>query len=434
MVDKIQEKLMPLAQKLNSNRYISAVRDGFFGITSILIIGSIFLLLASLPIEGYPEFMESILGGGWRNYFLTPYLASMDIMGLFLIISMSHALAKSYELNTVGAQILSLVSFLILTPSIYSVDDARGIPADSFSASGLFLAMFVTVLTVEIYQFVVGKNWVIRMPENVPPNVSTAFTSLIPGFIIVIIFTLIQTAFGLTSFGTAQNFIYSALQAPLTSLGTSLPAYLLSDILMQVLWIFGIHGSNVVLPMIEPLLLSNTFDNAAAYEAGSELPHIITRQFSRYVALGGGGATFGLALCMAFFAKSSQYRSLGRLSVGPGFFNINEPLIFGIPIVLNPIMAVPFILASSALILTTYFVMYIGLIPYTNGLNVPWTTPPIIGGLLISGWRGAVWQVFGIALSILIYYPFFRIIDLEAYNKEKESSEEEITNEQVVNA
>lgn len=419
MVEKIQEKLMPVALKLNENRYIAAIRDGFFGITSILIIGSMFLLFASLPVKGYPELMESILGANWANYFLVPYLSTMDIMGLFLILSMSHSLAKSHKVNTIAAQLLSLISFLILTPSITDADGARGIPAANFSASGLFLAMLATILSVEIYRFVIEKDWVIKMPESVPQNVSVAFSSLIPGFILVIVFNVIQILFSITDFGTAQDFIYTALQAPLTSFGTSLPAYLLSDFIMQALWIFGIHGSNVVLPMIEPLLLSNTVDNAAAYSAGTELPHIITRQFSRYVALGGGGATIGLVICMILFAKSKQYKSLGRLSLAPGFFNINEPVIFGLPIVLNPIMALPFIGISLILILLSYFVMSIGLVPYTNGLNVPWTTPPIIGGLLISGWRGAVWQVIEIILTVGMYYPFFRLVDQQAYEQEQ---------------
>lgn len=425
MIEEIQERLMPIALKLNENKYIAAIRDGFFGITSILIIGSMFLLFASLPIDGYPQLMERILGADWTSFFLVPYLSTMDIMGLFLILSMSHSLAKSYKLNTVGAQVLSLVSFIILTPSIYNAEEARGIPAANFSASGLFLAMLSTLLAVEIYRFVIEKEWVIKMPDSVPQNVSLAFSSLIPGFIIVLIFNLIQILFGLTDFGTAQDFIYTALQAPLTSFGTSLPAYVFSDIIMQVLWSFGIHGSNVVLPMIEPLLLSNTMDNAAAYQVGEPLPHIVTRQFSRYVALGGGGATFGLVLCMVLFAKSKQYRSLGKLSLAPGFFNINEPIIFGVPIVLNPIMVVPFIVVSLVLILSTYFLMYIGLVPYTNGLNVPWTTPPIIGGLLISGWRGAVWQMIEIGLAMLMYYPFFKTIDQQAYETEQLANEHE---------
>lgn len=428
MVEKIQEKLMPVALKLNENRYIAAIRDGFFGITSILIIGSMFLLFASLPVKGYPELMESILGANWANYFLVPYLSTMDIMGLFLILSMSHSLAKSHKVNTIAAQLLSLISFLILTPSITDADGARGIPAANFSASGLFLAMIATILSVEIYRFVIEKDWVIKMPESVPQNVSVAFSSLIPGFILVIVFNIIQILFSITDFGTAQDFIYTALQAPLTSFGTSLPAYLLSDFIMQALWIFGIHGSNVVLPMIEPLLLSNTVDNAAAYSAGTELPHIITRQFSRYVALGGGGATIGLVICMILFAKSKQYKSLGRLSLAPGFFNINEPVIFGLPIVLNPIMALPFIGISLILILLSYFVMSIGLVPYTNGLNVPWTTPPIIGGLLISGWRGAVWQVIEIILTVGMYYPFFRLVDQQAYEQEQGLETEEELN------
>lgn len=423
-LDYLQEKMGPIAYKLDSNRYLSAIKTGFFGAMPILILGSIFLLFANLPINGYAEFMTSILGENWSTYFMVPYDMTMNIMTLFVILGIAKSLAGFYDNDDLAAIVISVVAFLILTPTIVSEDGAVGIPTDSLGASGLFVGMITAILAVEISRWVIGKGWTIKMPDSVPENVSRSFTALIPALFVILAFNFIRIGFGLTSYETAQTFIFQFLQTPLTALGSSLPATIIVIFFEILLWIFGIHGSNIVGAVMQPIWLSLTADNAAAFAAGETLPHIVNYQFySNFIKVGGAGATIGLAILCLFAAKSAQFKTLGKLAIGPAIFNINEPLVFGVPIVLNPIMMIPFLVVPLLMTISSYFVMSIGLVPYTNGANIPWTTPPVISGFLVSGWRGGLFQIIQIAMSTIIYYPFFKVVDRKAYKIETEGQE-----------
>jgi PTS system cellobiose-specific IIC component len=388
---------------------------------SLLIIGTFFLLLANLPINGYADFMASILGKNWSTYFTVPYDVTMNIMTVYVVIAMARSLAKTYKLDSIMCITLAVVAFLLLTPMLELKDGGVGIPAGNLSASGLFLGMLTAVLAVEIVRFVDKKGWKIKMPDSVPENVSRSFSALIPGLIVIVVFDLIRIAFSFTNFATAQELIFHYLQVPLTSLGSTLPAMSVVTLFEGVLWFFGIHGSNVVGGIMQPIWLALTADNATAFEAGKALPHIINYQFySNFMKIGGFGSTFGLAILLLFTAKSSQYKALGKLAIAPGFFGINEPIIFGLPIVLNPIMMIPFILTPLVMAFVAYFAMASGMVPFTNGTNIPWTTPPVIAGFLVSGWKGAVLNIVQIVISAAIYYPFFKSVDRMAFKKEQE--------------
>ncbi|WP_208560566.1 PTS sugar transporter subunit IIC [Marinilactibacillus kalidii] len=423
-LDKLSDVLSPLAFKLDANRYLSAVKAGFFGAMSLLIIGSIFLLFANLPIEGYDGFMSSILGAEWKSYFEVPYDMTMEIMTPFVMIGMAKSLANYYKVDDIGAILVSLVAFFILTPTITGADEVRGIPMLNLSASGLFVGMISAIIATEIYRMVIQKGWVIKLPDAVPSNVARSFSALIPAFFVIVLFNFIRIGFSLISYETAHAFIFQILQMPLLALSRTLPTTFIIFIFEGLLWSFGIHGSNIVGAVMNPIWLNLTAENLAAFKIGAELPNIINAQFyNNFIKLGGAGATLGLAFCIVLFAKSQQYKTLGKLALVPGLFNINEPLIFGLPIVLNPIMMIPFLLMPLVMSALTYFVMSAGFVPYANGANIPWTTPPIISGFLLSGWRGGVWQMIQIVLSAGIYYPFFRIVDQKAYKLETEGTE-----------
>lgn len=420
-LDVLQEKMGPIAYKLDSNRYLSAIKTGFFGAMPILILGSMFLLFANLPINGYPEFMASILGENWSSYFTVPYDMTMDIMTLFVILGISKSLANYYKLDDLSAIVISIVGFLILTPTISTADGVAGIPTSNLGASGLFVGMITAIVAVEISRWVVEKGWTIKMPDSVPSNVSKSFTALIPALFVILAFNFIRIGFSFTSYETAQAFIFQFLQTPLTALGSSLPATMVIVVFEILLWAFGIHGSNIVGAVMTPIWLSSTADNAAAFAVGDALPNIVNYQFyQNFIKIGGAGGTIGLAILCLFVARSAQFKTLGKLAFGPAIFGINEPLIFGLPIVLNPIMLIPFLITPLLMTVLTYFVMTIGLVPLTNGTNIPWTTPPVIAGFLVSGWRGGVYQVIQILISVVIYYPFFKLVDTKAYNIETE--------------
>lgn len=421
-MEKLEMYMTPIAIKLDQNKYLSAIKDGFFGVTSILIVGSVFLLFSSLPINGYPEFMAGLFGPDWAQFFLIPYNMTMNLMNIYVMIGMARSLSKSYEVDDLGAMILTLVSFFIITPQTVDVNEAAAIPTGSLGASGLFLGMLTAIVATEIYRLVIQKGWVIKFPDSVPANVAIAFSALIPSLFIILIFTVVRLGFAMTPYGSANDFIFNILQKPLLSLGGSLGANLLAILLAQLLWSFGIHGANIVNSIMTPIRLALTVENAEAFQAGKELPNIMTSQFISYLpTMGGSGATLGLILLMLTMAKSKQVKTLGRLALAPGLFNINEPIIFGMPIVLNPIMIIPFILVPLISTVLSYAVMAIGLVPLTNGVNLPWTTPAPIGMFLVSGWRGGVWSIILMLLQAAMYYPFFRIVDNNAYALEQES-------------
>lgn len=418
LMQTMNKKLAPIAKAFDTNRYLDAIKNGFYGVMPFLILGSFLLIFSNLPITGYPEFMSSTFGSQWDRVFTIPYEATMSIMTLYVIMGSAKSLAKYYKINELNGSIAGVVAFIILTPFLTSGEEL-GIPTGAFGASGLFLGLITSIVTVEILRLIEGKNITIKMPASVPANISSSFTSLIPSFFVIVIFTIIRLVFEATSFGTAQNFIYEMLQAPLTHVGSSLPAMILINLFACILWAFGIHGTVIIGAIMDPIWLSLTAENAAAYAKGDMIPNIINTEFqSNFVQLGGAGCTLGLVLCMVLVARSKQYKTLGKLAIIPSFFNINEPVIFGTPIILNPLMLIPFVISTLVALLGTYFAMASGLVPLTNGANLPWTIPPIISGFLLSGWRGSALQIVTTLATTVVWYPFFKLSDNKALTLE----------------
>lgn len=419
-MDKIGDAIAPIATKMTANRYLSAIKEGFFGSTPILIAGSIFLLFTSLPFTGYADFMTNTFGEGWMDFFYLPYQASFNLMSIYVVVGMARSLASYYKVDVKLAIALSFVGIFVLTPLIYTADNVKGLPLDNFAAKGLFVCMIATAISVEIYRFCVQKGITIKMPDSVPQNVSNAFAAVIPAFAIILLFDVLRTLFAMTDFGSAQAFIFTILQQPLQSLGGSLPATVIALLIEAVIWCFGIHGSSIVSSVMNPIWYALSADNLAAVEAGIAMPHIVNYQFiSFFVKIGGVGATLSLTLLCLFKARSNQYKALGKLSIGSSLFNINEPVIFGFPIVLNPMMMIPFILANITVGIVTYVAIWSGLVPYINGVNLPYTIPVIISGFMLCGWRGALLQVALLGITGLIYYPFFKAQDKQAYEEEQ---------------
>lgn len=257
------------------------------------------------------------------------------------------------------------------------------------------------------------------MPAGVPPTVSNSFSALIPVAGVIVLFLIVRLVFILTPWGNAFNFIFKFLQLPLQHVGDSLGAMIVVYLFAHVLWFFGIHGTNITDSVFLPVLYALSAENLSALQAGQAMPHIINQQFQNlFATYGGAGSTLSLIIAMLAFCKSSRIKQLGKLSIFPGIFGINEPIIFGLPIVLNPVIAIPFILVPMFNIVVTWVVMNIGIVPITNGIIMPWTTPPIISGFLSSGWQGGIFQAIMIAIGVVIYLPFIKAID-KAYLKEE---------------
>lgn len=427
----LEEKVMPVAGRIAGQKHLQALRDGIILTMPLLIIGSVFLILAFIPINGYPDFMARTFGDAWMTKLLYPVSASFDIMALIAGFGIAYRLAEHYKVDALNAGAISIAAFVLATPyfTMFTPQGATEaikvtgvLPMTYLGSKGLFVAMIIAVLSTEIYRFIIQKKLVIKMPDGVPPSVSKSFVALFPAFLVILVVWILRLLIENTSFETLHNVVGELLQKPLSALGGSLFGALIAVFLVQLLWSTGLHGAAIVGGVMGPIWLAQTDANRIALQAGHAIPNIVTQQFfDIFIYLGGSGSTIAFALMMLFMAKSQQAKQLGKLAIGPGIFNINEPITFGAPIVLNPLLIIPFVLTPLVLVLTTYIGMSTGFAPKTAGIAVPWTTPPIIGGYLATGGniRGALMQVINLAVAFAIYYPFFRMWDKQNYQVEQ---------------
>ncbi len=428
MIQKLERFFMPLAEKIGKNKYLISIRDGFLVSTPLLIVGSFFLLFANFPIPGWGDFWTGIFGPSWEAYISKPVSATFGLMALLVVVGIGYAFSREMKINRIFGAITSVVAWFILMPYKIPVNDemVRGIPLGWVGAKGIFVGIFVTFITVHIYKFVDNKGWVIKMPKGVPPTVEQSFAALIPAGVVMTVFMLINVLFALTPYETAFNFIYAVLQIPLLNLGNTLGAMVTAYIFLHFFWFFGVNGSSVVGAVFNPILQILAAENLTALQAGQPIPNIISQQFQDlFATFGGAGSTLSLLIAMLLFCKSKRIRELAKLSLVPGIFGINEPIVFGLPIVLNPTLLIPFMLVPTMNIVISYFVMSAGWVPYCNGIQIPWTTPIAISGFLSTGVSGAILQVVLLVLGVFVYYPFIMIMDKQYLKEEAENKEEE---------
>ena len=417
---KLTERIERIGYKIGQQRHLLSLRDGIVLAMPLILAGSIFIILTNLPINGWDKVISSLGIGEWVGRIIN---GSFGIMGLVASFGIAKSLAEKYDIDGASAGVLSLSSYLILMPPVISETD-KGVPYALLGSKGLFVAILVGLITTEIFKFFYKKNIVIKMPENVPPAVARSFAALIPSTVILLFWGFIAFLSVKLGYDSLFDMVVKLVSTPLIIVGTGIIATILSVIFNSLFWGIGIHGGQIVGAVMNPIWLTASDQNRLAYEAGKELPHIVTSTFmDSIVWMGGGGATIGLAIVMFFFARSKQNKILGKLALPPGLFNINEPLLFGLPVVMNLKIWIPFILAPVATTIVSYYAMYFGLVAKTTGVIIPWATPAIISGYLATGGKisGALLQVVTILLTIIIYYPFFRSIDNE-YKKEEEKN------------
>lgn len=437
-MNKLEKFLMPLADVLTKNRVLIAIRDGFLITTPLLIVGSIFLLIANFPIPGWESAIANVLGPDWTEWFTAVSRASFNCTGLLTALGTGYAMAREFGGDKIQGAAVAAVAFFILMPTSHIATDAEGALVEGATVSGLsfdyigpngiFMALICAILGVWLFCYAYKKGWTIKMPQGVPPAVMDSFAALVPSAIVMACAFLIRIVFSFTEFGTMQDFIVAILQTPLEGLGDTLGANLLYTFMCSFLWFFGINGPAVANSVY---FIGNvlTAKQLMAFEAGQALPYIFTNPFSNFFTnFGGGGSTLSLVILMVTVCKSKRIKQLGRLSIVPGFFGINEPIIFGLPIVLNPIIIIPFIFVPMINLTLSYWATLADIIPRTTGVSLPWTTPIGFSGWLSTGsWKSAVWQIFLLVLGILIYYPFIKTLDkkyLEDEQKAEANAEE----------
>ncbi|MHA6533148.1 PTS sugar transporter subunit IIC [Paenibacillus sp. BAC0078] len=411
----LSHKLQRFAGKIQQNRYMSAISNGLMSTLPFLIVGAFSTLFSALAWEPYQNFIAPVKGIiGLASTMTT------GIIALYAVFFIAYRLAQAFDKDPLVPAATALLSFLILTP-VETFEKVRALPLQWLGAQGLFVAMFVGLLASRLYIWIVDRNWTIKMPEGVPPTVVKTFSGLIPAILVALLFVVISGLFMQTSFITVHQFIYTYLQVPLEGLGGSLGALIIALIIMQTLWMFGIHGAIVTLAIVKPIWMSLDLANLDAFQAGAPLPNIIGLAF--WYIFANYAPMLGFALLLVFLAKSKQLRTIGKLGLPGTFFSIHEPLNFGIPVVLNPLLAVPFIASPIVCVVLGYVATTIGLLPAPIGIYPAFGTPIFALGFIEGSWRLAAAQLVLIPVCMLIYYPFFRILDRQALEREREAQE-----------
>ena len=422
-IEILEEKLVPVAAWIAENKYVNGIRRAFIMMMPLLMIGSLFLMITAFPLPAYQRGMASLLGENWKDIFDIPVSATFNLIALFVAFLVAQQLAKQFELDSIAVGLLSLASFLILTPLGNTSEFGQVITFTWLGSKGMFVAMVIGVVTVKIFHFFVKRDILVKMPDGVPPEVIKSFEALIPGTVILATALLLRVGMEHTSYGTIHDFVYKMLALPLRALGTSYIGSILTVFAISILWSVGINSGSMVNGFVRPFWLENQAENIAALQAGQPLPHVITEQFFDMIFMGGAGATLSLLLAIVIFAKSKHIKSVGAIGIVPGIFNINEPVLFGLPVILNPIMLIPFNIVPMVFVTTQYIAMNIGLVSKPLGVAFPWPTPAVISGFITVGdFSGALIQIANLIIGAMIYLPFLRIID-KASKKEEDEME-----------
>lgn len=430
----MNEKVIPVIMKFVGSKPVIALKDGILFTLPLIMVGSVFLLLAQIPSPAFNDWVTSILGPSWTEPLFQAYGSSFQIIALIAVVGIAYTYAKNEGHEPLSSGIIALVVFLLTQNSFVTTKGGEVVSGvinkDLAGGKGMVTAIIIGLIVGAVYSWFMKKKITIKMPAGVPQGVANSFAALIPAAVIILGATVLYTILKYGMNTTFIELIYKVLQTPLQGMTDSLGGVIVMTFIIPFLWWFGVHGSSIIGGIMTGILTSNALENQAIITSGKELTvanggHIVTQQFlDNMIGMTGSGVTIGLVICMLTMAKSAQSKELGKLAVVPGCFNINEPVTFGTPIVMNPFMAIPFIATPMATGLLTYFALATGAVPLFTGVMLPWTTPPIISGFILGGWRMALLQIVIMVMSFCIYLPFFKKQDAINLANEKAASGE----------
>lgn len=423
LINIIERKITPLAGAVGQQRHVVAIRDGFVSALPFMIIGSFMLVFIFPPFAADSQwgFARSWLDFSlrYRDQLMLPYYLSMGVMTFFISVGIGASLGRHYKLDPVMTGLLAFMGFLLVAAPY---QDGK-IATDYFSGQGIFTAILTAIYTSEIYALLKRKNITIRLPKEVPTGVARSFEILIP--VIVIVATLHPLNLLVASWtGMIIPQAIMHLLQPLVSASDSLPAVLLSVLICQILWFAGIHGALIVTGIMNPFWLTNLAANQAALEAGQALPHTYLMGFwDFYLLIGGVGSTLPLAFLL-LRSRAAHLRTIGKMGIVPSFFNINEPILFGMPIIMNPLFFLPFILVPMINAVFAWTATKLGWVAQVVSM-APWTTPAPIGASWAANWAFSpvIMCLFCMALSALIYLPFVKAWERSLLQQEAQASQ-----------
>ena len=438
----IERFLVPIAAKLNSQRHICAVRDSFILSFPLTMAGSLMVLLnfVFLSPDGFVAKLlklESIIPNfaEYQNIFSPVLRGSADILAIFIVFLVARNLAKTLKADDLLTGLTAVSVYFIIYPDYVGVDNVNHLTTKFLGSQGLFVAIIVGLVVGELMAILSkSEKLEIKMPEQVPPAVARSFKVLIPIILITLSFSIINFLIKKVAPGGLHEWVYTVIQSPLTKLGQNVGSVIVLAFICQILWAMGIHGPNTI-AAVRDTMFAEAVNSNVLYAAqhgtawGAPFPVTFNGLFDAFGAYGGSGATLGLVIALILFSKAKDQKSIAKLSLAPGIFNINEMVIFGLPIILNPIYIIPFVLAPIANILIGYSATCIFKIIPPVAYSVPWTTPGPLAPFLGTG--GNVLALFiGIiclVVSVLIYAPFVIVASKASQvddGLEKDSNEE----------
>lgn len=426
VMNYLEQKVLPVTNKIASQRHLLAIRNGILSTLPLTIIGSFFVILLNFPITGYDEWIAP-----YRDILDIPFRFTVGAMALYASFGVAYALAGHYKMDQLSTGLLSVLAFLltsivpvrVLEPVEGVITAGRFLNISALSAQSLFGAIVTSLLVVEIFRFFISRDIKIKLPDSVPPMVANSFTALIPSFVVIVFFWVVRHVLQFDI-----NSLITMAVSPLKDLlvGNSLVGGLLTVFLIVLFWSLGIHGPAILGPIIRPMWDSAILENMEVFaETGdaTQLPTLFTEQFIQwFVWIGGAGSTLALVV-LFMFSKAKYLKELGKLSFLPGLFNINEPIIFGAPIVMNPVLIIPFILAPLVNVVISYLFFTFGWIPMIMA-KLPFTVPAPLAAIISTNWTitAGLLVILNFTLSLIIYYPFFKMFEKQQLTIESDSN------------
>lgn len=444
--DLLEKYLMGPMGALSQKQFVRAIMAAGMSTIPFTIVGSAFLIIGILP-QAFP-FLEGIWAASFdklNNLYMIANRFTMGSLALYFCLSMGFELtsikAQEYKLNLtpMNGALLSMMAFLMTSVELAIQEGVfvfkegdnmiNGVAYDDFASrlgsSGIFVGILMACLAVWLYKTCVARGWTIKLPDVVPSGVSRSFTALIPAFVIAIVVVVLDGLLILIGYD-----LFTIISVPfgfVANLTDTWYGVFIINVLISALWSVGIHGANIISALYSPFTLANLETNAALAKAGThEGMRVFAGEFQNmFVVIGGSGATLGLCIWMCFLAKSEQLSVLGKAAIVPSLFNINEPLVFGVPNIYNPNLIIPFILAPSIASVVAYFAISTGMVPAVIA-NVPWPTPIGIGGFLgTASLAGGILAVVCALVAFVIYFPFATMYDKKLVKEEAEMAASE---------
>lgn len=413
----LSEKTAKISNKISSNIYIQGVTQGIMSILPVIIIGAFSSLFLGLPIEAWKNLINST---GISSVLNVVVNATTNMLGLYFTYGIARTLSEKLEVKSKILGIFAMIVYIVLLPLAQGEDGVAHLSFDYLGTKGMIIGIIVAILTVKLYKYFIDHKVTIKMPQGTPDYVSNSFSSLIPGFIIIIISIIINMLFKLTPYGDAFNLFYNVLQIPLTVvMGGSIVSNAVIAGLTQLSWLLGIHPG-FIQGISSPILFGLDGANQAAFAAGQVSPNILGMAFT-YICT---TATLFPAIAVAILigSKSKQLKTVGKIGVAPAFFGISEPFIFGLPVVFNATIIIPWILAPIMNLTLAYIATSMGLVARCAGVTV-FNVPMIFTGIMNGSISIAVMEVVLFVLDILLFIPFIKAIDKKYLQAEKEAEQ-----------